>query len=201
VSAQERLEMIRRRVDYYRHIAGKLALGVNLRLQTADGDVSGAKKVAVAVTAEEDAEQIDGILFDRLREGKQEYVTDNALYEAGMHTIAHDNAMEELRAVRDFLASKCAEVEQSVRKYKSENDDFHQRLRSAMRRDGGFDVDAYVQRLREERGRKGKKGYMNAAAEERLQLANQGIAAVDEELKRVRDRQSERRSSAAQPSA
>jgi hypothetical protein len=196
VSAQERLEMIRRRVDYYRDIARKLAIGINLRVQ-AEGDVSGAKKVAVAA----DSAHSDYILFDRLREGKQEYVTDNALYEAAMHTTAQENAMEELRAVRDFLASKCTEVEQSVRRYKSENDGFHQRLRTAMRRDGGFDVDAYVQRLREERGRKGKKGYMNAAAEERLQLANQGIAAVDKELKNVRDRQSERRASSAPSTA
>jgi hypothetical protein len=196
LSSRERLEMIRRRVDYYRNIAGKLAIGVTLQLE--DGGALGAKRTAPVA---EDLQHDDYVLFDRLREGKQEYVTECALYESGMHTVAQDNALEELRAVRDLLAGKCTAVEASVRQLKQDNDEVHRQLREAMSAQRELDVDAYIRQLRAARGAHGRRGSLSAAAEDRLKVASDGLAAVDRQLKGVKERQQERRHSKSGPTA
>lgn len=178
----ERMVMIRRRVGYYRDIVNKLAAGLDIDF----GASAEAKNAPLNAPVEE---HDDFVLFDRLRDAKQEYVTESAIYESGMHVTAQENALEELRAVRELLTTKCAEKEAVIRTMKEENTAFHQELRRALNRDR--QPSAVREQLYKERSSRG----LDARAEERLQVVDASIAKVDQELRRFQVRQQSRKNS------
>lgn len=187
-TAEERMEMIRRRVLYYKDIAGKLVVGEDLGIGGARTGLVGAGAKGAAPVS--DADHDDYVLFDRLRDGKQEYEVESALYEANLHSAAHVSAMEELLAVRDFLSDKCNGAESRIATLKNETDRLHQELRRAMLRGP---QPTYLEQV--SKARAAGESVLNKEAAARLLAAQKAISTVEHELQDIQSRRESRRNS------